>query len=136
MQLNLYPSKYFLAFILLCHISGMLVILTLSFQWWLMSIVELLLIANFIYMIQKHVIRRSSKTIICLWTEESQWILMDRAGNKQIAKLLKNSTSSPILVVLNFKLANRKQKNVIIFSDSVDKLSFNRLRRYLKTQVK
>lgn len=136
MQLNLYPSRYFLAFILLCHVSAMLVILALPLQWWVIIIVEVLLAANFVHMIQKYILRKSNKTIVCLWLEQPQWVLMDRAGNKMIGSLLKDSTSSPVLVVLNFKLNNGKRKSVVIFSDSIDKPSFSKLRRYLKTQIK
>lgn len=114
----------------------MLVILALPIHWWAMIIVESLLAGSFVHMVQKYITRKADKSIVAVWLQEPNWILLDRAGTKLVATLLKDSTSSSILVVLNFKLQNDKRQSVLIFSDSVDKLSFSKLRRYLKTRVK
>lgn len=133
MQLNLHPSRYFLMLILLVHIVAALLIISLPIKWWAIIVIEALLAASFVHMIQKHILRKTPKTIIAIWLDEKDWVLLTRAGDKLPAKLLRDTTSSSFLVTLNFRIANNKRQSVMIFPDSVDAASFKRLRRILKT---
>ncbi len=136
MQLDLHPSKYFLTIILFAHAAAMLIILSLPIAWWAMVLIAALLAASFVHMTKKHVSRRLPQAIISLWVESQNWILLTRSGEKLIATLLPDSTSSSLAVVLNFKLKNGKRQSVLVFCDSIDKNSFRQLRKYLKTGVR
>lgn len=136
MRLDLHPSRYFLALIMLSHVTAMVIILALPLQWWAMVIIEALLAGSFVHMVKKYITRISDKIIVALWKEEGRnqnWMLMTRIGDKYSGVLLKDSSSSALLVVLNFKIANGKRQSILVFPDSVDKSSFRRLRVYLKT---
>lgn len=136
MQLDLHPSKYFLTIILFAHAAAMLIILSLPIAWWAMIIIAALLAASFVHMVKKHISRQFPGAIIAVWLESQNWILLTRKGEKLIATLLPDSTSSSLAVVLNFKLESGKRKSVIVFCDSITKANFRQLRKYLKTGVR
>lgn len=136
LQLNLHPSRYFLMLILLIHISAVLVILALSLKWWAVILIEALILASFVHAVQKYILRKSNETIVVIEINEQLVTLISRAGEKIPAVLMRESSSNAFLVTLNFKLLNRtkaKKITVFIFSDSVVKSDFRRLRARLKT---
>jgi hypothetical protein len=133
MQLNLHPSRYFLTLILLAHIAAIIVTMTLAIKWWIIVLLEALIVGNFSYMFQRYIMRKFNKSILALWQEGTHWTLLSRDGSKLPAILLPDSTVTNFLVILSFRLENNKRHSVLVFSDSIDKLSFKRLKKCLKT---
>ncbi len=138
MQLDIHPSRYLLALILLVHIAASLCVLALPLQWWAMLLIDICLLGSFIYNYQKYVARRNKQTIVKVWIDEKQtWQALLRGGEVLTVKLLGDSISSKMLVILNFQVMAGPQKNkkysVIIFPDSVTKISFRRLKAWLNS---
>jgi hypothetical protein len=99
-QLNIHPSRYLLAFILLTHIGAMLLLLALPLQWWAMLLIEICLIGSFIYNVRYYVIRQMPSTIIKVWPDETKvWHLLRRDGEILIAKLMSDSLCSNVVVI-------------------------------------
>jgi hypothetical protein len=142
LQLNLHPSRYLLAFILLTHIGAMLLLLALPLQWWAMLLIECCLIGSFIYSVKKHIVRTDPKTIVKVWVDENnKWYCLQRDGETLEAKLRGDSVSSQPVVILNFDLnvldknqkPTTKKTTVLVFPDSVTKPEYRRLKAWMNS---
>jgi hypothetical protein len=140
LQLNLHPSRYLLAFILLSHVGAMLCLLALSLQWWAMLGIEACLVGSFIYTVQKYIMRTAPSTITKVWVDDQdKWVCLQR--NKEILSvaLKGDSVCSNWLVILNFEdspdLGKRtpKKYSVLVFPDSVTKTEYRRLKAWMNS---
>jgi hypothetical protein len=135
-QLDIHPSRYFLAFILLTYFGAMLLLLALPLHWWAMLLIEVCLVGSFIHSTRKYIMRRLPETVIKVWVNEHKtWFILRRDGQTLEVKLMNDSMSSQLFVILNFKGLSGTEKgkkfSVVIFSDSVELSAFRRLRAWL-----
>lgn len=138
-QLNFYPSRHLLAFILLLHLGAMTLLLALPLPVKAMLLIEILLAANFIYSVRRYVVRNALDTIIKVCLDENKvWQLSRRDGKTLSAKLMGDSLCSNMLVILNFRLLGdtprRTKYSVLVLPDSVDPVSYRRLRAWFNSQ--
>jgi hypothetical protein len=141
-ELDLHPSRYFLAFIFLTHVGAMLFLLALPLQAWAMLLIEVFLVASFAYSVYKYIVRTAPTTIIKLWVDEQKrWYGLQRNETVLSLQLKGDSVCSQWLVILNFNViisdrhagVHNKKISAVIFPDSVTKTEFRRLKAWMNS---
>tara|TARA_R110000868_G_scaffold84822_6_gene238934 strand:- start:4617 stop:5042 length:426 start_codon:yes stop_codon:yes gene_type:complete len=135
LQLDIHPSRYLLAIILLTHIAVMLLLLHLPIQWWAIILIECCIVGSFIHSIRYYIVRRFDAAVTKVWCDShNQWFLLTRSGEEIKVKLLGDSVSSNFLILLNVRIVkNNKRQSILIFNDAVKKSDFRRMRSWLTT---
>lgn len=133
LSIELRPSRYLAAFLLLTHGGVILMFLFLNIAWWGQWIASLSMVTSFWILIRQYVTRRSRWSVMKMRLEEDgSWYLILRSKKECKASLKGDSFSSEKLTLLNFRLEQlNKSISVIIFSDAVDKKTFQALRIWL-----
>lgn len=134
--LILHPSRYFLIFLLLCHLGAVAAITVLPLPIWGILLLTTLLAANLVYDIRRHIVRKSPQTPLKLWLDEKdQWFLSRRDKLVIPVSLLGDSFCSAFVIILNFKPIPEDKKprriSVVIFPDSVDPASYRELKAWM-----
>ncbi len=134
LQFNLHPSRYLFMLILLLHFLIVFLVLNLPLQWWAIIVIDCLVLASFVYMYHTYISRKATDTIVFLRIDkDKRWTAQDRAGTVYKAILQPDSICTRFIVILYFRLSSGKKTTVLIFPDSVDRISFRRLRVILNT---
>lgn len=133
LSIELRPSRYLAAFLLLTHGGVILMVLFLSIAWWAQWIVSLSMVISFWILIRCYVTRQSRWSVLKMRLEsDGSWHLKMRSGEELKASLKGDSFSAEKLLILNFRLENSKKPiSVIIFNDALDKKTFQALRVWL-----
>ena len=134
---SLKSSHYFLWFIMLLHVLALVAILISTFSVLTQLMLVLLLLLSFYYSGYQVVLQKSKKAIVHIVYDQNleEWILTFKNNQQDNYLLLNTSVVTGLIMVLNFRHVNKYQfRNVIVFSDSLDKESFRRLRIFLFTK--
>ena len=126
LQLDIHSSRQLIIGLVIISFLVIVSVLFISFAYYF-KFLFLLFFIFFAFLSCKDL--NNKKRII--WKENNEWKLIE-AGESQDASLLASSFVSQWLTVLNFKLENTKKKTVIVFSDSINKEQFRKLRVRLK----
>ncbi len=133
LSIELRPSRYFAAFLLLTHGGAILILLFAPWSWWGQWIASFAVVISFCMLFRRYIARQSRWSVLRARVEnDGIWYLKMRSGKEYKAYLKGDSFSGEKLLVLNFRLENiRKNIPVIIFSDALDKKTFQALRTWL-----
>lgn len=133
LSIELRPSRYLAAFLLLIHGGIILMFLFIRIAWWAQWIISLSMVTSFWILFRQYVTRQSQWSVLKLWLEsDGGWYLRMRSGKELKANLKGDSFSSEKLLILNFLLEDSKKPvSVLIFSDASDKKTFQALRVWL-----
>lgn len=115
--------------LLLIHAAAMLCVLALPLKWWAYLIIAIVLLMSLIYYIELYVRFRLRRSIRSLeFKQDKLWQLAD-ARHTCNATLLGDSVVTRYLLILNFKLSDKKVKRtVIVFKDALTADAFRKLR--------
>lgn len=127
------PSYLLTIFLLLIHLGAAIIVISLSFAWFVIVPTIILLIVNLIKNICRYALQLSNHAIVEIWPKENnEWLLKNKQGTLLQTHLMPASYYSVNLVVLNFRLNDKKRKlSVIILPDNITKNSFRCLRAQL-----
>ena len=126
-----------MGFLLLTHLVALLLTATLPLQWWAEGLIAIIVVSSLIYSIEKRVYYKTRKAIRELRTDDGRtWYLTETNGQELSAMLTGDSVVTMGLLILNFRLENKRRRSVLIFNDAVDKSTFRQLRVILLAQRK
>lgn len=133
LSIELRPSRYLAAFLLLTHGGVILIFLLLNHTWWAQWIVSLSMVISFWILIREYITRQSRWSVLKMRMDaDGIWYLTMRSGKEFKAYLKGDSFAAEKLLILNFRLEGLKKSiSVIIFSDAVDRKTFQTLRIWL-----
>ena len=125
----LYPSRYCMGLLLLMHVAAMLCVFALPLKWWAYLLIAIVLLASLIYYIELSVRYRLKRSIRNIeYKNDQRWLLTD-ARQSCYAKLLGESVVTRYMLILNFRLIDRKtRRTVIVFRDALTAEAFRKLR--------
>jgi hypothetical protein len=133
LDINLIPSKQFNIAGLVLLVTSSIIVLTLSFVWW----VKILLIITLFYyclsIVSVYGLLRHPDSIIRICLSKDGWMVAD---NRRVyaAELCGSSTITKAICVLRFKiLGEAGKRSCIILRDSVVDMAYhNKIRYYLR----
>jgi hypothetical protein len=126
-----------MGFLLLTHLVALLLVMTLSLQWWAQGLIALIVLSSLVYAIKKQVYYKTGKAIREFRTDNGKhWYLTECSGAELTATLMGDSLVTMGLLVLNFRLDNKSKRSVVIFKDALDTAEFRQLRVILLAQRK
>jgi len=123
------PSYYFALLLLLLHVGAVLILLALQLPWLMTVLLGILCGMSLANTMQRYAMLANPQAIIGFWQDKAgEWFLQEKRGKIHSAQLLGNSFCSRYLVLLNFKLAEKRRKRpVIILADSLSHSMFRQL---------
>lgn len=124
------PSYWLVVFLLAIYLGAAIVVICLAFAWFVILPILVLLSISLIKNIRRYALQLANEAIIEVWPKNNnEWLLKTKQGIMQRAELLQSSYCSIYLVVLNFKLVEKKAKvSVVILPDSLERNTLRRLR--------
>lgn len=129
-------SLYLLFLLLVVHLGAIATLGLYPISWWMGFIVSGYCLFSLGWSLDTHhwFNLRSSPMIRFWQNHDGTWTLEARNGKIFFAKLIGDSVSTLALVVLHFKLLEKRKKiSVIILPDTLQKDEFRRLRVQLRT---
>jgi len=116
-QIKLQRSRVFGFFILFIHIGALVLTALMMLPVWLFVLMAALILFSLYRIFDEHVLLKNKQAITELnWDRADVWALTTRSGEKLSPQLLPTSFVNPALVVLNFKLPEKK-RSVVLFPD-------------------
>jgi toxin CptA len=94
---------------------------------WCLAIAVLL---SFVHTVRQYVMVPGTAGVIALtWKHDGDWVIDLQDGTSLEAQLHASSYAHPWLVVLNFRIEDRRRlKSVVLFPDSLEAQTFRQLR--------
>jgi len=127
LQINLQPSHYLLAFILVSHGGALLLLFLLPVNLWLKLLVTLVVL----FSLYRQWCEHGRGYTQLRWDSLDQWWLIEPGGDEFAAQLLPGSYVHPALLVLRFRVDHRV-RSLVLLADSADGDLLRRLRVRLK----
>lgn len=126
------PSPLLIMLLLLLHCIAATTVLIIAIGGW--SLVVLIgLVISLLFHLLRDAMLVLANSCIALRIEEDNVILITRTGIYQEGKLLRHSVVMPYLVIFNVAITGKYlARSVVIMPDSMDKISFRRLRVALR----
>lgn len=135
LHLNPRISRYLALFLLSLHGAALAVIATLTAPAWVHIALSAAVLVNFWSSFNTHVLGRSKSAVLSMvWDGEGEWTLLTGEGKSSHVRLLPNSFVHPLLVVLNFALAERGRRSVILMQDSLDPKTYRNLLKRIRLE--
>lgn len=135
LHLNPRISRYLALFLLFLHGAALSAIATLTAPAWVHIALSAAILVNFWSTFNTHVLGRSRNAVMSMvWDGEGEWTLLTGEGTSTHARLLPSSFVHPLLVVLNFALAERGRRSVILMQDSLDQKTFRHLLKRIRLE--
>ena len=135
LRIKLYPSGYCMGILLLMHIGALVILLALPLQWWAQLAIAIILGASLTQAVRKHVAYRDAKAIRFFWTEDGKrWLLKQKDETVLTGEVMGDSVVTNYLVIINFKLMDKKHRSIVIFKDGILPSDFRRLKVLLRTK--
>ena len=131
---TLVPSFQLLIMLLLLHSAAALTVVTIivTFGGWSMLLLICLLISLVFYLLRDARLSLGN-SCVAMRIEEDRIVLITRAGIHQSGILLRHSVVTPFLVIINVAIADQLlTRSIVLFQDSMDEVSFRRLRVALR----
>lgn len=124
-----YPSRFCMGLLLLTHVAAMLCVFALPLKWWAYLLIAIVLLASLVYYIEltvRYTLKRSIRRIE--YKDKQHWFISD-SQQAYPATLLGDSVVTRYLLVLTFKLGDKKlRRTVIVFKDALTAEAFRQLR--------
>lgn len=134
LRFELQPSSYLAILLTVMHVGAVIILICLSFAWWLKTTLFLACVISLLFQLRQHVWCQNKKAIINVWQTAETWFLQDKSGQVWTARLCGDSVCTLYLALLNFKLTHqKKRRSVVILPDSVDPNSFRHLQIFFKS---
>jgi len=118
------PSRYSLLLLFVAYLGAIIITLVLSMPIWLKWALVASCLFSLIFTLYNPL------TIVSLQkNEDDSWQLYDRKNRLWTGKLQGNSICTTILIILNFKVAEKRRSlSVVIWRDALKKDEFRELR--------
>ncbi len=137
LALEIKPSRLLAIYVLCVYAAAVLVVLILPVPLWMMCGGLLILLLSGMLSYRRRVSLRGRNSIVGLNRNAGgTWQLRLTDASTHQASLLPDSYLHPELLVLNFRLGNRRRRSVILVRDSADSTSLRRLRVALALGVR
>jgi hypothetical protein len=121
-------SRQLALVLLLTHGAAMAAIIQLPLEPWLMGGLAGSVIMSLYFTVKTHVQGRGRMAVWSLvWHADGEWTLLSEQGEELKARLLPATYVHPKLVLLNFAVAGRGYRAVVLMEDSLDRATFRRL---------
>ena len=127
LQIDLQPSRYLLAFILISHVGALVLLFLLPVALWIMLLLGSAILFSLYRQWRDYVPGYKSLR----WDSLDQWWLMDQTGKAVAAQLLPGSYVHPLMLVLRYRV-HRRVRSLVLLPDSADRDMLRRLRVRLK----
>lgn len=137
LALEIKPSRLLAIYVLCVYATAVLVVLMLPVPLWMMCGGLLILLLSGMLTHRRRVSLRGRNSIVGLnRNADGTWQLRLTDTSTHQARLLPDSYLHPELLVLNFRLGNRRRRSVVLVRDSTDSTSLRRLRVALALGVR
>ncbi len=134
---TLRPSNYLTLTIVVTHAVVMTALLFLPFPNLALILLLIVLSWSMAYYVLRDARLKLDSACVALRLEDDRIALTGPNGGETTGRLLRSSVVMPHLVVLNIALhGQRRKRNVVLVSDSMEAESFRRLRVALKWRMK
>lgn len=127
LNIQLKPSKQFIALILLTMSGSLAIICYLPFSIWLKLILAFFSLSYGAYILWNHGLLRHSQSIIQIMLDKKDWYISNHSDVFK-AQIAGDSTLSSWLCVLRFSLPQKRfKRSVVIFNDALEADHYRRL---------
>jgi toxin CptA len=134
LRITLRPSRRLGAVLIAAHAAAAVTLLPLDLPAWAKGIVAVLAAMSLWRVLRRHAALRSSDALTAIELLGQDLAAVEtRAGQRREARILPTTYVSPLLCVLNLRVAGRLlPQHALIVADNVDADSFRRLRVLLR----
>ena len=133
-QIILQPksSKTLLILIIILHSATALAVCFSNIALWFKFILFLCLAISAYHIYWYKILQHSKHTILNIYVNNNEWIIVDKQNKKYEATLLGDSFVSSWFIILNFRMINNlKRKSLILCRDSLGQNQFIQLKKTL-----
>ncbi len=136
LHLELRPSRIFSVLLLVVHGGAAGCVLIAPFPWPVRLVLTGAILFSLCYTVSRWALLTGRRAIIRLAGDEpGKWVVTLASGKRLQARLLSDSFVSPHCVILNLAPSDPSRRfSAIIFSDSLDRHNFRRLRVRLRLE--
>jgi hypothetical protein len=127
LQIDLQPSRYLLAFILISHVGALVLLFFLPVALWIMLLLGIAILFSLYRQWRDSISGYKSLR----WDSLDQWWLMDQTGDDVAVQLLSGGYVHPLMLVLRYRVSKRVC-SLVLLPDSADRDMLRRLRVRLK----
>ena len=132
-QFSLHPSRYLAAMLMVAHGAALAALFPLAFPAWAKSALACVILFSLWYHLRRDAWLAAPSSSKALMLESEQVVLTTHGGEQLACRVLRGSTITPFLTVLNILPPGaRFARSVVILPDSLDAESFRQLRVWLK----
>lgn len=125
-------SRRLLLYLLIVHVSALVVLAMLPVHWAPRLLLGLLVAASLVYSVWAQVLHRAPWSIVEAVWSDTGWTLTTRGGRTDQARLSSSSYVGVGLVILNLRCGRLRRGSLVLVSDSVDADQLRRLRARLR----
>lgn len=132
-KINLGFSIWLTSYLLLTHVSALLLLLFLDIGLFLYITLTSLTVLSLIYHWRQDLPNLCANSVIGIdWSADRGWLIRLKDGSKIKGLLCQSSFVSRFILLLNFKTADHARRRVAVASDAIDGEQFRRLRVLLR----
>lgn len=129
MEINLQTSKFFFVLLSLLHLCAVFCVIPLGLPILIKIFLVIFVFLSFIYYLKIYIFLNYKSSIIKIGLRKKEFLLYTKSGHILNGTILGNSFISSFLMVLNFRIENKKMiKAVPLFIDMMPKENWRRLR--------
>ena len=133
LRIKLHSSRILGSFIIASH-CGALVLSLVSAPLWAGILISAGIIYSLVNSLKRHGLLGDQTAISDLvWDDNNEWLVTTRGGEEQHAQLLLPVYLHTRIVILNFRIHNRRRP-LVILPDVLDRESFRKLRVRLQLE--